>query len=97
MLSGEGSGGCHLYIGIVICCLTFFAKCGILDFEGIPETVGGSLSLGESAVAISAGRRAGRFLLLEGSEWYGIRNLVRFDSVQYPDRCYYSIDARYFP
>ncbi len=30
-------------------------------------------------------------------EWYGIRNLVRFDSVQYPDRCYYSIDARYFP
>ena len=21
--------------------LTFFAKCGILDFEGIPETVGG--------------------------------------------------------
>ena len=58
-----GSGGCHLYIGIVICCLTFFAKCGILDFEGIPETVGGSLSLGESAVAISAGRRAGLFLL----------------------------------
>ena len=40
--------------------LTFFAKCGILDFEGIPETVGGSLSLGESAVAISAGRRAGQ-------------------------------------
>ncbi|ERJ87774.1 hypothetical protein RUMCAL_03237, partial [Ruminococcus callidus ATCC 27760] len=29
------SGGCHLYIGIVICCLTFFAKCGILNFEGI--------------------------------------------------------------
>jgi len=54
------SGGCHLYIGIVICCLTFFAKCGILNFEGIPETVGGSLSLGESAVAISAGRRAGQ-------------------------------------
>ena len=23
------------------CRLTFFAKCGILDFEGIPETVGG--------------------------------------------------------
>ncbi len=21
--------------------MTFFAKCGILDFEGIPETVGG--------------------------------------------------------
>ena len=41
-------------------CLTFFAKCGILNFEGIPETVGGSLSLGESAVAISAGRRAGQ-------------------------------------
>ena len=36
--------------------------------EGIPKTVGGSLSLGESAVAISAGRRAGRFLLPEGSE-----------------------------
>ena len=51
------------YISIVICRLTFFAKCGILDFEGIPETVGGSLSLGESAVAISAGRRAGLFLL----------------------------------
>ena len=31
--------------------------------EGIPETVGGLLSLGESAVAISAGRRAGLFLL----------------------------------
>ena len=45
------------------CRLTFFAKCGIPNFEGIPETVGGSLSLGESAVAISAGRRAGLFLL----------------------------------
>ena len=63
-----GSGGCYLYIGIVICRLTFFEKCDILNFEGIPETVGGSLSLGESAVAISAGRRAGRFLLPEGSE-----------------------------
>ena len=59
--------------------LTFFAECGILEFKGIPETVGGL------------------FQLPEGSEWYGIRNLVRFDSVQYPDRCYYSIDARYFP
>ena len=36
--------------------------------EGIPKTVGGSLSLGESAVAISAGRRAGRFRLPE-REW----------------------------
>ena len=36
--------------------------------EGIPKTVGGSLSLGESAVAISAGRRAGRFRLPEGSK-----------------------------
>ena len=25
------------------CRLTFFAKCGILDFEGIPETVGGQV------------------------------------------------------
>ena len=35
--------GCHLYISIVICRLTFFAKCDILNFEGkgIPETVGG--------------------------------------------------------
>ena len=41
VLSGWGSGGCHLYISIVICRLTFFAKCDILNFEGIPETVGG--------------------------------------------------------
>ena len=46
-----GSGGCHLYIGIVICCLTFFAKCGILDFEGIPETVGGLIRLPKGGVA----------------------------------------------
>ena len=31
------------YISIVICRLTFFAKCGILNFEGIPETVGGQV------------------------------------------------------
>ena len=65
--------------------------------EGIPETVGGSLSLGESAFKGIPETVGGLFQLPEGSEWYGIRNLVRFDSVQHPDRCYYSIDARYFP
>ena len=29
--------------------LTFFAKCGILNFEGIPETVGGRFRLPEGS------------------------------------------------
>ena len=31
------------------CRLTFFAKCGILNFEGIPETVGGRFQLPEGS------------------------------------------------
>ena len=31
------------------CRLTFFAKCGILNFEGIPETVGGRFLLPEGS------------------------------------------------